>query len=919
MSSYDRFLDNSANNGQVNRLYRAQLYSIESVSSKNTLIVTVDELFNIFQYQKMDALKTRPVGLQDCKMCLIHGITYNVQEFLPKVDGAVGDTVESKESHPCCVESFKYKNSFGVKVLDKSYIFPMPSVYSSKNFSFFRSIIESSFAIQESYNKEEEVPDKVKVPANVASSRLLLKTFLHKYLKKSHKKFLQNDFMCGNFLILQSGKRSYVRSYLLGHRHNGARMTMVVDNTLGPNQISIPEKIYFKLPIATNLVIINRDPSINDTCIYVCEMSTHNTDACIHLNSFVLDGLHADQDGDDISINYLKYELTVPRPLMKTSITELRQLSWNHGYRHNIFYKPRYYMGQQFRHLLYAKDAWFQEHSAFYKCLSNVYGKHTVRKIDAIMDLGSSIMHSEVNDFIELILAFNEKYVDNLLRLEDYVKCNDEMKEVVNSKSKGSDRHLELYRTNMSKSIECKDLKIAFDDKIDSCKVLEREGQTQFSLLHALSPAAIMMGALYMGERIVIEKYTDADLMDTNKYNTEAVYYISKLIADNGTLHNSINGEDTKETEEYESFTHRFLDALKVLEKSQSKSKLTREQLFLLFTSRNPYMSGVDKIPLGLHYSIKIQSQKIQTALNVKRLKEVSEKVSYDKGTMHPIIPSCCIKWLYAPKEMQWFRVTLSDKNLAEKVHRELESLGYAILYENIVEYYFKVGGTAVLIQQLSKIIACDSIQCIIFASNCHGMRELFNRKKISPQHFMDNLTSFLYCYYTNSLCVDHGKPEYINMYNFVSVMFLINKNLNNPTNSDTIPPLHATSGEFPQRVLANIIKRKRKSLYPISTNREKRMFDKLCDVHAGTSSEVVVELLDKRRRLNSAGSAFSSNSAFSTNAGNSALSNCGTSAGVCTSTVTSNGLDSSGHGHVDGIGNGNDIVYDEESGIGSN
>lgn len=983
----------------------AQIYAVEPVSTDNTLIVHVSDLYRLFQLRRNDSKKIKYVGLQDCKMCMKHGVTLSratieslvymeprqsngsgaallnpskvryrkliespVEKFLISTNGwylqvnrpikrekfddddddvdANGKSDDAEESKTsmspliddgrvdleflineanetfkcnsdqrgepasvltldeyksggwmsgvvaddeCCVEAPLFNSAFGVNVAGKTYMFPLPKMYSAKNFSFFRSIVELCHQLHRALCFNAPLPDKIKMIASSAMNRVELTNHVHKYIDKTLKKFLQNDFKCSNFSILQSGKRSYVRSYLLGHRHNGARMTMVVDNELGPNSISIPYDIYSNLDLASNLVIINRDPSINDTCIYVCEMFYHNTDPCIHLNPFVLDGLHADQDGDDISINYLKYERAVSSPQMKMAITELRALSWNYGYRHNLFYKPRYTLGQQFRHLLYTHDEWFVKNSPLYRTLTKVHKGNLLQKIDSLMHLGCSVMRNEINDFIETVLAFNCKNIDNCLHGQDFIKCDDEIIEVVNSKSKGSHRHIELYKYNLLTPSDGDALKSAFDDKIESSKTLEREGQTQFSLMHALTPVSLLLGDLYMGDKVVLKHYTDTALMDVYKYNLESVKFVFKLVLMNAeefavkwcnyTVH------DNEEAEADVTLMERFTRAMMMINSKAAEKQpvhnmnidtqsvatpdanfnneyktfreLTKKQLYALYTSKNPFLEGVDKTPIGLNYSIMLQSQKIQTALNVKRLKEVKEAALFKKGTMSPITPSICIKWLFSPKTYNWYRVSLDDIANVEKVAAAFtDCVGYAILHKTVVEYYFPLGSVKTVLAQLEQVHDNEHVVRVIFAANCRAVLELYHKHVMQANEMCDNLTNFLYCYYTNSLCVDHSKPEYILMYNFVAIMFLINRNLNNPTNSTIKLPLHAISGEFPQRVLANLIKDKTGgsssgagqkrtvgSVYPVTTNRERRMFKELCDVFSGTSSELVVDV----------------------------------------------------------------------------
>lgn len=863
-------------------------YTVAVQTERNTLTTTAEYLFHLFQKgsaknaeeaaitagrSRNDKPRSQPrsasgylIGLQDCKMCTEHGIRL----------------ADDPETDKCCVPAHKFKHAFSVKVLGESYVYPMPIVYTLKNYSFFRSQIENAYSIERFANEGVVPLEKIKVPANLldVDSPDLEKRRLSwssEFVKNSHKRFLENDFASGNFKILQSGKRSYVRTNLLGHRHHGARMTMVVDNSLRPSEISIPRNIYDQLDLATSMVIINRDPSINETSVYVATCNHHTGDACIHMNPFVLDGLHADQDGDDINIYFIHSETDQARPLLKMAIDELRSLSWNLGYRHNIFYEPRYSLGQQFRHLLYAHDDWFLGNSHFYKVISKVF-RNRLTRMNAVMHLGCSIMHEEVNDFIEKLQAFNRCNVDNFLKIGDYLSCNEEIQDVVNSKSKGSARHIELYLNGLTKKIENDELKVAFDDKISSSKVLEREGQTQFSLLHALSPVSMLRGHLYICDRVIVENFARSEFFDGCCNNKYAVYYtfrnlvnqvFEKLPDESFTkiviktlskirrklerkaeaLCENDRGEPSakKRCEPLGFENNTKLDKAEALNRTLMEARET-EQLFLLMVSKNPYVASYDKLPIGIMYTIKIQSQKIQTALNVKRLREKINTGGFESGNFEPLVPSICIKWLYNPKEYTWFRVVLDDTRNVMAAVDQLSCSGYAVLFDNIIEFYFPIKSSN-LYNTLASVLACPYVTNLLFASDCKGMQTLMLRGKITPQAFIDNLTSFLFCYYTNSLYVGHDKVDILMAYNFLALMFTVNKNLNNPTGSDTLPPLHVVSGEYPHRVLQKMIN-STPEIYSVSTSRERVLFNRMADLFAGTSSSIVMDIFNIENKL---------------------------------------------------------------------
>lgn len=801
----------------------SQFYSIRSLNNDDLITVSLSDLCDLFAHKKSTEFSNsgsvkQTIGLQDCKMCKDHGITINSNE-------------------PCCVESYKYTKSFCVLTKNVRLVYPMPSVFSSKNFSFFKSHLATLRNFEIECEEVESTTSVTHVNDSLSEKREKLK---HKkkiaMINKLYKRFMENDFQCGSFPILQSGKRSYVRTNLLGHRYYGARMTMIVDNTLRPGEVSVPKFIYNNMDPASHFMIINRDPSINDTSVYVCNCLYHTTDSCIHINPFILDGLHADQDGDDINVYYLKRETESSRSLMKTAISEMRMLSWDYGHRHNLFYAPRYSLGQQFTHLLYEHDKWFTENSDFYRELCKVFKGDRNKKIKAIMELGCSIMHNEVQDFVELILTFNTLNFDYCMRGIDYITCSEVVQDVVKSGSKGSQRHVDLYLKGLHEQFSADDMKVSFDDKIDSGKILEKEGQTQFSLLHALSPVGLMVGNLYYGECKIADHYADSQLFNSYKYNTTAIEYVFGMIMCN---HKELVMCDQSVSNDFEIFkkTVRYIVTNATNEGYKKLFKKTQLQLWQLVCSRNPFLSSIDRLPLGLQFSIQLQSQKTQSVLNVKRLKDVSNTLRSETGTIDPITPAICIKWLYNPKIYTWYRVYISDKNSIGDVVKHF-NCKYATLLDNVIELYMEnQKGDVAFLEQLTKVVGHPKIDKLIFTSNCKGMRNLMVRRNISVQGFVDNLVNFLYCYYRNTIVVDASSPQSLLLYSFLALMFVYNKNLNNPTNSELIPPLHALSGESPQRVLMNYVKNK-KNINVTTTSRERKIFDQMSDFMAGSSIE---------------------------------------------------------------------------------
>lgn len=790
-----------------------QTYTMSKANAENTLIIKIKDLYDVFQNKIVEGRKSKLVGLYNCTLCKIHGIRTIPEESVGSDDASAREE--------CCVDSCQYNECFGVDVFGELFMYPPPMFFNMKNYSFFRSHIEFIYKLYDDMINNVQIDKKFNFLKHKDNPKKMISEFFNYVRTKTYRNFMENDFKMGNFKLLQSGKRSYMRFHLLGHKLNGTRMTMTVNNQLGPNQISIPRSVYDQLNLATTLVVAKRDPSINDNSVYVCDLSFHETDACIHLNPFILDGLHADQDGDEIPLYYLKYESSIPSPEMKMAIYELKALSWGVGRRFNLLYKPKYSFGQQYRHLLYTHDDWFKRRSPFYNHISDIFQDKN-EKIDALMALACTVYRQEVDDFIRLVLCFNSLYRDPCLALSDYVQCNDEIVQVYKSKSKGSKRHLDLYLAGLSKQKEFGDFMFSFNNKIESSKILEKEGQTQFSLLHSLTPVNLLCKNLIISNQLLVENYTDLDIMSEYNYDVHFVKYVVRVMK-------SACGGD-----------------INVAMSNLNSMPKLRNLMWLLIKSKNPFFMSLDNLPFGVHMCILTQSQKIQSALNVKRLKDLENEVSVMKGTMQPIIPKICIKWLYKHKEYNWFRVQLRKGACAQQVYENLGKVlndiyGYTVLFNDVVEFYFTNSASLVRVMfQIDRIQNCTDVHRIIFMSNCSILKRLNLSGRIDNQAFLDNVTSFLYCYFKNSICVDHNNVEFLHLYSFISLMLLVNKNLNNPTGSSTIPPLHSMSGEFPMRVINNFIKSDKRLIHFVKTAREFRCMGQPADYFAGTNSAVI-------------------------------------------------------------------------------
>jgi hypothetical protein len=230
-------------------------YTLKPVTAENTLTLHISE------FAKMQDATDYEVNNY---LCLQHGLT-----------------TQPINEH-CCIQFDKFPFSFVIETANGNFaIFPPPERYVSKNFNYFR------YLLREMAKKKDVTDSWSKVQCNLSEER-------------AYNEFIKNEFKGGQIQSIISGKKSYIRNRILGFHTFGLRHTLTIDSLLTAHYISIPAYVYKTLDLLTPLVLVNRAPSINDGCLYVCELLCHSDDdPTIHLNPFLTERLHADQEGDD--------------------------------------------------------------------------------------------------------------------------------------------------------------------------------------------------------------------------------------------------------------------------------------------------------------------------------------------------------------------------------------------------------------------------------------------------------------------------------------------------------------------------------------------------------------------------------------------------------------------------------------------
>lgn len=480
-------------------------YCVQPTTTDNTLTVDILDLNPLIN--RPDVKKSTITF--DFYICLVHGLSE--ERFM--------------DCEYCC-QFNKFNYTYILKTKYYYLTFPPPICYTPKVFNFLKPFCETAYK-------------------NATSAKSVVKA--DKELE-SYSKFISMDFSDGSLYSLSTGKTSYIRNYVLGFPTSGIRATLTMDVTLSPQYAILPQWIYDKLHMACPIAIINRAPSINTTCIYAVEL-LRNPDPMnftLVINSYVAERMHADQDGDELTIFYLKHPGTnEPTHEIAMAITELKKFSWKYGMRHDITNKPRYEFTQYLKYILHRYDKYFCKHNKLWASLQG----NAKKKCDTIMHLGSSIAPREVDEFIDLLSNFVKHLDVQLPSITDLLNGTDSVLDVIKSGAKGELLHMETYLQQLFSwnYNRTEQLKKNFDNYIRSGAEMSTNGAYQFLFLGAINGIYLLHDNLYYNDKVIMRNVSKFTALASIIYNAKACIHTFNCLA-NSTANKLISD---KEVENY--------------------------------------------------------------------------------------------------------------------------------------------------------------------------------------------------------------------------------------------------------------------------------------------------------------------------------------------------------------------------------
>jgi hypothetical protein len=456
---------------------------------KNTISIGQDEIALLYKN-----------GINKCTLCDNHGCM--LEDFGTK-----------DKLNLCCVKFQDYSRPIILTSDNDQYAMQPPSTWSVQNLKNFKQVLST---IMSSYNE------------------IIL-----------YKNFIQHEFKFGTIGVMKSGKYSVVRNHSLACRSPySLRLTLTINSHIGPDEILVPSHIY-RNDLYTNLVIINRAPSISINCMKILRMSPHYNegDYTVHVNAFIIDGLHADQDGDTLTIFFFPKNVFNEYTYRKI-YNELVSQTWEYGNRLDLLGHSRYGWSLHHKFVMFLNDEILKKKSAIWAGLSR---KHPLtnevlsfkeRARMAMTIASSPTTNRKLSDeLIAAVCCIVKDHGTQQPTWKDLLFGSGILESVVKSGAKGTPDHLEMYRTGIENvdNIDYSDFKSKTIDNynkyINAKKNIQSIGTGSFITLTTMSSVEMIDNKIKQNDTLLMSDVGSDGLFVSMSYEHDVIKYgIKKTI-----------------------------------------------------------------------------------------------------------------------------------------------------------------------------------------------------------------------------------------------------------------------------------------------------------------------------------------------------------------------------------------------------
>lgn len=474
-----------------------------------------------------------------------------------------------------CVPFLKYGKAFNLVVNFKAVKFPYMNLYFPAPCVFSEQVMKVYNYIMLHIHKYLRHLTFDIQPSDLKVMRETIQYRITRY----YANILSRVFKYGKLTAMRGGKNSYIRKYVQACALHGTYLNIIIDTTLGPDEVLLPKALAKK--IQSSILLCKRDPGINDLCCQPLKVRCYENNSSVKfkdyknntkfhemmnkwgerteaesrdldkfikytlslvhhdINSYfqlaippsIADGMHADQDGDAICSFYNVNNSSV---YDLAAWYEILSNLFRHGRRVNMFNQLKYDFGQYFKLFIYRYDELIKQEMPLYASIR----APLKQKANILMTLISTIYYEQGVSVISQLIELSKKQFI-FTTLEEMCNMSGIFEQIVDSGSKGSHVHLDIYRqlakkrlrngTLIDESVFFEQSTKQFDCFSANSASISDSGRETFILDQAYVDIIVKNNTLYNATTVLGFQFLDLDLTGPMVINIEVLDYIIQL------------------------------------------------------------------------------------------------------------------------------------------------------------------------------------------------------------------------------------------------------------------------------------------------------------------------------------------------------------------------------------------------------
>lgn len=475
------------------------LYTVEPCTPDNTLVLSYDDFFD----NNDPAAKPNLDTFHFCNKHRFHHLSTDEVSHIHKMliwEGANCQVIPFK----------KFNRAFFVSTpLNANLLYPPPVVYRDKSLQFFISSLVQ-------FRKHATLQNSTAIRMN--------RLFAH----DSYQQFFKDYFTGGTMKEMTSGKESEIRNKVLAIMINGFRLTVTINHGLPANLISVNRRVFEMMNSHTGMVIINRPPSINSLSISIQQVAVHadDTDETVHVNIFAIRGMHADQDGDEVTMTWIGDipPLAEPGMELKRATCEMQRVSHHKNPTQTTTQQSRYQLASLLFFYAHLYDEELTAASSLWRAL---VGNNPYEKMQHLSRIsGSCLLRNECNDLFDMLMKINNVQKSGLTTRE-LGSDGRHLRQIVESGAKGSLLHLQKLSEKMFAGGSAIDDGVKhFNGFVNASTQMSTQGTHCFHCLYAFHSVHQRNGDIICNGRILVKNVHLCDIGASMLCNVHAVQLI---------------------------------------------------------------------------------------------------------------------------------------------------------------------------------------------------------------------------------------------------------------------------------------------------------------------------------------------------------------------------------------------------------